>query len=68
MNQVLYEVKHPRKYFDKQGNERTYWTKCGIARSRDQGGFSIELDYIPVATDAESGRIKFIAFEMESRD
>src|SRR5690606_41634657 len=63
-----YEVKHPRKYVDRDGNERTYWTKCGSAWQREQGGFTIELDYVPVAVDAESGKLKFIAFEQEARE
>lgn len=63
-----YDVKHPRKYTDREGKERTYWTKCGSAWERDQGGFAIELDYVPVATDPASGKLKFIAFESEERE
>lgn len=63
-----YEIKHPRKYTDREGNERTYWTQCGSAWKRERGGFVIELDYVPVTVDAESGKLKFIAFEQEPRD
>lgn len=68
MQNQRYDVKHPRKYTDRDGNERTYWTRCGSAWQRDQGGFTIELDYVPVAVDPESGKLKFIAFEQESPD
>jgi hypothetical protein len=68
MQSQRYDVKHPRKYIDRDGNERTYWTRCGTAWQRDQGGFTIELDYVPVAVDPESGKLKFIAFEPESSE
>jgi hypothetical protein len=68
MSHLRYDVKHPRKYTDREGNERTYWTKCGTAWDREDGGFVIELDYVPVAVDSESGKLKFVAFEQESRE
>ncbi len=68
MSNQHYDVKHPRKYTDRDGNERTYWTRCGTAWDREGGGFALELEYVPVSVDAESGKLKLFAFEQETRE
>lgn len=65
MGRKRFDIKHPRRYTDKNGHERTYWTKIGVAWEREQGGFMMELDYVPVGPDIDTGRIKLIAFDPE---
>lgn len=65
MTRKRFDLKHPRKYVDKNGDERTYWTKCGVAWELDDGGFALELSYVPVGADPETGKIKMIAYEQE---
>lgn len=43
-----YNVVTPRKD-DKTG--KTYWTKIGVAFPRDNGGFSIKLEALPLGSE-----------------
>jgi hypothetical protein len=58
-----YDIITGRKSKD---GEKTYWTKVGVAFSRDQGGFSIELEAYPLP-DAE-GKVRVLMVEPKARD
>ena len=57
-----YDVITPRE--KKDGG--TYWHKIGAAFSRDQGGFSIVLDSLPIAD--KEGRVMMLMSEPKPRE
>lgn len=44
-----------RKYSDRDGNEKTMWTKIGAAFPTQNGGYSITLEALPLPTMGERG-------------
>jgi hypothetical protein len=44
-----------RKYTDRDGNEKTSWTKIGAAFPTQNGGYSITLEALPLPTMGDRG-------------
>lgn len=44
-----------RKYKDRDGNEKTQWTKIGAAFPTQAGGYSITLEALPLPTMGDRG-------------
>ncbi len=44
-----------RKYTDRDGNEKTSWTKIGAAFPMERGGYSLTLEALPVPTMGDRG-------------
>lgn len=44
-----------RKYKDRDGNEKTQWTKIGAAWPTQNGGWSITLDALPLPSMGDRG-------------
>lgn len=48
----IYDVIAPRTYKDRQGNEKSSFTKVGVAfPMRDRDGFNVQLEAIPAPQD-----------------
>jgi hypothetical protein len=56
----------PRKKKDKEGNEKTFWTKIGSIWTKDDGTVSIELDALPLPDN--EGRCVVKGFLPKERD
>lgn len=44
-----------RKYTDRDGNEKTSWTKIGAAFPTQNGGYSLSLEALPLPTMGDRG-------------
>lgn len=44
-----------RKYTDRDGNEKTMWTKIGAAFPTQNGGYSVTLEALPLPTMGDRG-------------
>lgn len=44
-----------RKYTDRDGNEKTQWTKIGAAFPTQAGGYSVTLEALPLPTMGDRG-------------
>ena len=44
-----------RKYTDRDGNEKTQWTKIGAAFPTQNGGYSVTLEALPLPTMGDRG-------------
>lgn len=44
-----------RKYTDRDGNEKTSWTKIGSAWPTQNGGYSVALEALPLPTMGDRG-------------
>lgn len=44
-----------RKYTDRDGNEKTQWTKIGAAFPTQNGGYSVTLEALPLPVMGERG-------------
>lgn len=44
-----------RKYTDRDGNEKTSWTKIGAAFPTTNGGYSITLEALPIPSMGDRG-------------
>lgn len=44
-----------RKYTDRDGNEKTQWTKIGAAFPTQNGGYSVTLEALPLPSMGERG-------------
>jgi hypothetical protein len=54
------DVCYPRKYMDKNGEEKTNWIKIGTSFEKIGGHHNIEIYTLPVSQD---GKIKISLFE-----
>lgn len=57
---IIKDVCYPRKYKDKNGDDKTNWIKIGTSFERD-GKQNIELYTIPV--DLKDGKLQVSCFE-----
>lgn len=55
----------PRKYKDRDGNEKTSWTRVGTAFEAKNGGWNVVLEVMPLPVD---GQIRFSLFEPRERE
>ena len=65
-----YDVMTGRKYADRDGNEKTAWTKVGtMFANRSGDGFSIALDALPIPT-LNDGKLecRMVCFPPRDRD
>jgi hypothetical protein len=62
-----YDLVTGRKYKTRDGQEKTAWTRVGTMFARDKGGFSIQLESIPLNFD-EKGGVRLMAFPPKDRD
>jgi hypothetical protein len=58
-----YDLVQPR-----EGGDKTYFTKIGVAFPMKNGGFSIVFEALPVAGINRDGKIETRALLMEPRD
>lgn len=50
----------PRKYKDRDGNEKTAWQRVGAAFEGKNGGWNVILEVMPLPVD---GQVRFSLFE-----
>lgn len=62
-----YDLMTGRKYKTRDGQEKTAWTRVGTMFPRDKGGFSIQLEALPLNID-EKGGVRLMAFPPKDRD
>lgn len=49
-----------RKYITSQGEEKSAWTKLGVAFPHGNGnGYSVQLDAIPAPTAGKDGQMRY---------
>lgn len=49
-----------RKYVTSQGEEKSAWTKLGVAFPHSNGtGYSVQLDAIPAPTTGKDGQMRY---------
>ena len=63
---VIKDVCYPRKYIDKQGEEKVNWIKIGTSFEKD-GGQNIELYCLPIQCYKEE-KIQVRVFERRKND
>lgn len=57
---MKYEDICTRKTYDKNGEQKVVWLKCGTMRTNDEGKRFIELNHLPGTT--------FFVFEQKQKD
>ena len=62
-----YDVMVGRSYTTRDGAQKTSWTRIGTMFPRDQGGFSISFDALPVP-QMRDGKIECRAVCFEPRE
>jgi hypothetical protein len=55
------DVCFAKEYKNKQGEEKTHWTKVGVMFIKDNGGISLVLDAMPTGTN------QLVAFKQKPR-
>jgi hypothetical protein len=54
-----YDLTTPRKYKDREGNDKTYWMKVGVAFAKPSGeGFNLTLEAYPVPQMNDKGKLE----------
>lgn len=56
------DVLSGRKYMDREGVEKTAWTKVGVAWETESGGWAVRIHCIPVP-EKETGEVCLLLAE-----
>jgi hypothetical protein len=51
MSKIFDVIAATGTYTDREGNEKTRWTKCGIKIQKDDGSESLKMDVVPLGGD-----------------
>lgn len=58
----------PRTYKTREGEEKTAWTKIGVAFSTNNGGWKIRFEALPAPQMGRDGQIETVAMLMPPKD